>query len=165
VWAGEYVVADVADDYRIIHQDRQRNAVVTEAAPQGQTAKNWQELYKILSVRKRGNVTLNTALRPYRTKTTDDCAQQRFTLLSRGESNGFPTATFLYGCAKTTNPDLPEEWGVGKAHLGDVDVHYTLKAWRKQPTQRDVDAWIDRLEVTYVCRGTAEDTETCPPLP
>ena len=158
----ENLLQSLPPGYKIDFQAKQGNMLMTEMVPEGESVKDWTEMVttQVFLGLKTATPEQFQALMQQRWLAA--CKGGAAAPVAKGEENGYPFALWLLSCPSSPATGKPEvTWF--KAIKGNDSFYVVQKAFRFEPTQEQVNQWIQYLRSVSVC-DTRLPERACPKL-
>ncbi|MDU8926892.1 hypothetical protein RXV86_05810 [Alisedimentitalea sp. MJ-SS2] len=149
---GEYFLVDVPDalNYHHVHSDQDRNLRISEFVPRGQNVNNWREMVTIMTFRGLRGVTARQFAERMIADADNECATCSGELLQKGRLEGYRFALTMLSVPRPASGTSPE-WNLGLVIRGKDSMYLVMKAWRQNPSPKDVTQWRSILSKARIC--------------
>jgi hypothetical protein len=148
--SGENLLQNLPSGYKVDFQDKQGNIFTTEIVPQSESVNDWTEM-----------VTTQVfyglkipALEHFQVKAAElwlvACKEGMVAPVTKGEENGYSFLVWRQTCPMLHSTGKPENTWV-KAIKGNDSLYVIQKAFRFEPSKKQIDQWIDYFHTVIVC--------------
>lgn len=156
----ENLLQTLPPGYKIDFQTRQGNMIISEMVPQAESVNNWTEMITSQVFLGMKNITPEQFQTRMQQAWMSACKEGKVISLAKGEENGYPFAFWLQYCPLNQGTGKPEiTWF--KAIKGNNSFYVVQKAFKFEPSQKQVVQWSRYLRTVSVC-DTRLPERACP---
>jgi len=157
----ENLLAALPPGYKIAFRDQNKNLLITEMVPAGETVNDWTEMVTV-QVFRGLNAPLDQFMNNIESSWIGACkGADGAQPIARAIENGYPTLVWLLSCPLNPGTGRPElTWF--KAIQGNDSFYVVQKAFRFMPAKDQIAKWVGYLKAVRVCDSRLKD-RACPP--
>lgn len=156
----ERLVAAMPAGYKVDAEKREGNVVNREMVPEGESIKNWTELYSTHVFVGMKDMSPDQFKEALRERWFEACKDAHAAAVAGGKENGYPFAVWVLRCPHNASTGKPEiTWF--KAIEGKDNFYLVQKAFTAEPNEKQVERWMTILRRVAVCDTHLED-RPCP---
>lgn len=156
----ENLLQGMPEGYKIGSQKRQAKMRMIEMVPNSETVENWNEMLTTHIFF--GNLPVSPDA--FRQRMTDmwrnACKNSGDRLIESGIENGYPFVLWSLSCPVNISTGRPENTWF-KAIKGNDSFYVVQKAWKREPSQKELVEWMQYLKKVSVC-DTRIPKQACP---
>lgn len=137
----ENLLVSVPDNYKIDFQQRKGNMLITEMVPKSQNVNNWTEMVTTqVFFGGLPQVTPESFFKGLDVQWKQACRNAKSQLIRKGSENGYLFTFWMEFCPNNPATGKPEISQI-KAIQGNVSFYVVQKAWKYEPTDKEVVKW------------------------
>ena len=154
----ENLLQAIPPDYKIGHQSKRGNMLMTEFVPNGESVNNWTEMLTTQVFIGLTRPTPNEFRQVMQKSWVSFCKDANFADVAAGTENGYVFEVWIQDCPKSVQTGkLERVWF--KAIKGNDSFYLIQKAFRFQPEPDQVVRWTQYLRSIQVCDTRLPDRD------
>jgi hypothetical protein len=155
----EHLLFSPPDDFKIGSQSDRDNRLMTEWIPAAETVEDWTQMLTV-QIYRRVAVGAASFVSTIGKRYLEACPGISSKGLSTGQANGYAVSMMVLKCPKNPATGKPETTAF-RVIKGNDALYLVQRAWRSNPSDKDLDEVMRSLSLVTVCDSRAED-HPCP---
>ena len=147
---GENLLQKVPDGYKVDFTVKQKKLLVAEMVPESESVKNWTEMLTVQVFQGLRSTTPSQYQNRMQTTWSTGCKGFNSESIAQGSDNDYDYSVWLQKCPNNPGTGKAENT-IFKAIRGSDNFYVVQKAFKFEPSKKQLAKWTTYLETVTVC--------------